>query len=969
LRSSSGFAARSKQLASNFKKITLRKSRRPGHFWRNLIIGCLIAGTVGMIMIVGLFFYYSRGLPTMDEVRSGAVAFPESTKIYDRTGTHLLYTIHGEENRTRITLSQIPDYVKWATIATEDQDFYTRSMAIDIKGLGRAVWSVIKNHSLAGPGGSTITQQLVRNIVLTREKTIARKIKEIILSFKIEQAFTRDEILALYLNQIPYGSNAYGIEQAAATFFGKSAKDLTLAQAALIAVLTKATTYYSPFGTHVDQLLARQKTVLKQMLDEGYINEEEWNQAKNEELKFSSQAVNMDAPHFVIYIKELLAHRYGEIELEQGGLKITTTLDYDLQKIAESAVAEGALANDAGKADNAALVAIDPTSGQILTMVGSRDYFDETHKGNFNVATAPRQPGSSFKPFVYTALFTKGYSPNTILFDVITDFAPRADQEYIPKDFDGRERGPVSIRTALAGSLNVPAVKALYLAGLNTVSEYAGQLGYTTLSQTEKMGLSLALGGGEVKLLEHTAAFGVLANDGVRQETTAILKVEKPDGKVLEEFAEAAGVRVFPENAVRMVTSILSDTQARIPVFGDNKNLKLGDIPVAVKTGTTNDFRDAWTVGYTPSLVAGVWVGRNDNQEMKSTMDGSKAAAPIWHQFMLKALAGKKIERFTKPQITETGKPVIDGTIKYTRLVKLDKISGKLATPYTPPEMIQEVEFSDYHCILYHVDRADPLGASPTDPAIDPQFANWEAAVSQWAMKMATGGAVLGGTATGAAQIFKAPPTEFDDVHLPGEAPEVEIISPLPLAVINSASLYIDVKVSAKRSLVKVEYYIDGMFRESAGGQPYSRVLFFGSLPDGLHKISVKAYDAIGNVTVKEVDISIGRVSEINPPDSAANKPQARIIFPSAGAEIASAAFPLSIKVELTSPQMVRQVNLYYNDKNGNPIMIESRTADLEPEVFFSWLSAPEAGSYLLYTILIDQNGDSSRGEINVTIQ
>ncbi len=924
-------------------------------FFRSIISFGLYCAIAGVIFFALAFFYYGRDLPSLDQIKTGTASIPESTKIYDRTGTHLLYTIHGEENRTTIPLSKIPDNVKWATISTEDQDFYTRPLAIDIKGFARAIFGIFKNRSLtSGPGGSTITQQLVKNLILTRERSLSRKIKEIILSFRIEKAFNRDEILALYLNQIPYGSNAYGIEQAAKTFFGKPANELSLAESATIAALPKATTYYSPFGTRTDELFKRQQIILKQMLNEGYISEDEWKKAGIQKVEFSVGAENIEAPHFVIYVREILARRYGENELEQGGLTVITSLDYDLQKIAEKVVKKGADANDKLGADNAGLVAIDPRDGSILAMAGSRDYFDVKHNGNFNVALALRQPGSSFKPIVYASLFSKGYTPNTILYDVTTDFASKDGEEYIPKNFDGTERGPVTIRKALAGSLNIPAVKALYLANIYTVLDYAAELGYTTLNEPNRFGLSLALGGGDVKLLEHVGAFATLANDGVRNELAPILKVTKPDGSVLEEHKEISGIRVFSENVARMITDILSDNEARSYVFGENNFLTLGNIPVAAKTGTTNDSRDAWTVGYTPALAAGVWVGRNDSAPMKNA-GGVRAAGPIWNEFMREALKGKAVIQFISPEIPITGKPILDGDVQGIVKVKIDKISGKLATQYTPQENIEEQAFANFHSILHYIDKDNPLGPAPIDPSRDPQYKNWEEGVRKWV------------ETSGEAASFKKPPVDFDDVHTPENLPKLRIISPAENQVITDNSFMIDIDVFATRRIAKVEYYIDDEFRESAGLNPYSRRIYFGNIGDGAHTISVIASDDANNHTKISIPIILQRGIADSPVPSP-QKPSVSFTYPENQAIISRAAFPLTLRLFIQKPEFVNRLNVYYNDKNSNPIIIASQTAPLTETASLIWSDIPPSGAYPVYAIIIDKNGESYRSEIMVSV-
>ncbi len=417
--------------------------------------------------------------------------------------------------------------------------------------------------------------------------------------------------------------------------------------------------------------------------------------------------------------------------MEQGGLKIITTLDYDKQKVADEVVVELTKNyEEKYKANNAALVAIDPKNGQVLAMVGSRNYFDKEIAGQVNVVTSLRQPGSSIKPIVYAALFEKGgYNPNTLLFDAVTDFGGG----YTPKNYNLREYGPVSIRQALAGSLNVPAVKALYLAGLKNVITLANSLGYSSLDE-KRVGLSLVLGGGEVRLLDHANAFSALARDGEVNNVSVILKVEDKDGKTLEEW-QPSKKNVLTSETARAITSILSDNGARTFIFGAKNNLTLGDRQVAAKTGTTNGFRDAWTIGYTPSLITGVWVGNTDNKEMSSGADGSVVAAPIWQTFMTRVLEGTPKEVFKQPTIKKTGKAVLDGDRPVAGQMYLDSRTKMPASPNTPIEFLETKDLSDNHSILYYLDKNDPLGAPPANPASDPQFTNWEAAIKRWTEK------------------------------------------------------------------------------------------------------------------------------------------------------------------------------------------------------------------------------------------
>lgn len=690
-----------------------------------------VAMIAGSVSAAGFFIWIEHTLPDPGNLIDRTVE--QSTKIFDRTGKIVLYDIHGEKKRTVISFSDIPDSIKWATIAIEDKKFYEHS-GFDIKGIIR---SVIVDISRGGKaqGGSTITQQLIKNSILSREKTYTRKIKELILAWKLENKLSKDQILELYLNEIPYGSISYGIESAAQTFFGKEAKELSLSEVAMLAALPKAPSYYSPYGNHKDELASRTRFVIDEMAEIGKITAEEAAEAKKDDpvSRVLPRRESIIAPHFVMYVKEILTEKYGDRMVEQGGLKVITSLDLDKQKFAEEAVAAQVEDNEKKwKAGNASLVSLDPKTGQILAMVGSRDYFDEEHDGNVNVALRPRQPGSSFKPIVYAASFIKGFTPNTILFDVNTIFKTEIGEDYEPKNYDLKEHGPVTVRSALAGSLNIPAVKMIYLTGIKNVLDLADNLGYSTLKERSRFGLSLVLGGGEVKLLEHTAAFGVFATEGVKHEISPILKVEDPSGLVLEEWKDSSQEVLSPQ-VVRQISSILSDNDARTFIFGAQNYLILPDRAVAAKTGTTNDYHDAWTVGYTPELVTGVWVGNNDNAEMKKGADGSKIAAPIWNAYMRKALSNIPPSSFNPPDDVITGKFILDGVPYSTVSVKINSATGLPADESTPPGQIVTKEYRQYHSILYYINKDDPRGPAPADPKLDLQYLNWELGVQNWA--------------------------------------------------------------------------------------------------------------------------------------------------------------------------------------------------------------------------------------------
>jgi len=592
---------------------------------------------------IGFFYAYQKTeLP--EDLHSRNLY--QTSYIYDRSGEHILYKIYNEENRKIISHKEIPEFVRIATIVAEDNNFYSHH-GIDLISIIRSAKTNIESKSVQ-QGGSTITQQLARNAFLDRKKTWRRKILEIIMAIKIEKHYSKEDILDMYLNEVPYGSNAYGIAIASETFFSKKAKDLTLDEVALLAALPNAPTYYSPYGNHIDELVSKQQKVLDRIEKLKLIDSEKIQEAKKT-ITFSKIVPfheTIDCPHFVFYVKEKLEETYGSDLVEKGGLKIYTTLDYDLQKTGEKIVSEGVRNNQKFNAENAALVSLDPKNGQILTMIGSRNFFDEKIDGQVNVAIRARQPGSSFKPFAYAKAFEKGYEPETLIIDSPTDFGPDGSgKNYIPRNYDEKFHGLVTMRQALAMSLNVPAVKTLYLAGVNDTIELAHRLGITTLNKKNYYGLSLVLGGGEVSLLDETAGFSVFANDGKKNPVTAILKIENVDGKTIFQSESKNEVVLDPQIA-RKINSILSDNQSRAPIFGINNSLHISGKNVAAKTGTSQKFRDAWTIGYTPSIAVGVWAGNNDNRPMHSGANGISIAAPIWRNFMFQVLERYENEKF-----------------------------------------------------------------------------------------------------------------------------------------------------------------------------------------------------------------------------------------------------------------------------------------------------------------------------------
>lgn len=681
-----------------------------------------------------IWIFWKLPLPT----RLGTKNFPVSTKILDRNG-QLIYEIFTDERRSPIKLDEIPDYVKEATISIEDKDFY-RHYGFSIQGMARAIYKIVFKQKLEG--GSTLTQQLVKNSLLSPQRTIRRKIREVVLSLVVETLYTKDQILEMYLNQIPYGGTAYGIEAASQRYFGKSAKDLTLAQATLLAGLPAAPSRYSPFGSNPEAAKSRQETVLRRMVEDGYITSEVADAAKSEELTYA-EPEKPKAPHFALWVKQQLAEEYGEALVEQGGLRVTTTLDLDLQEEAQNAVADEVGKLGKLKVGNGAALVTHPATGEILAMVGSKDYFAEDEDGKVNITLAHRQPGSSIKPLNYALAIRDGkITAATTLADVPTCFAVIGQPAYCPRNYDGTFHGAIQARFALGNSYNVPAVRVLALNGVENFVNFAKDMGLTTLQDPKDYGLSLTLGGGEVRPVDMAVAFGVFANQGVKQPLVSILKVEDYKGKKIFEadFENQEGDRILPPAVSFIVSHILLDNNARIAAFGESSYLNVRGHPeVSVKTGTTNDLRDNWTIGYTAQALVVTWVGNNDNTPMSGAVSGISGASPIWNRIM-KAVLDKSEDGFYNPDDEGHAWPLqpsdvvganvcwINGKrpvgseedpgcaprFEYflkdhlpeeggeTRVdIPVDKTTGEIGRPDTPPENIE----IQNHAVIY-----DPLG-------------------------------------------------------------------------------------------------------------------------------------------------------------------------------------------------------------------------------------------------------------------
>lgn len=913
--------------------------------WLVLAIkGAAILFAGGVILLIGAFIWYGKDLPPPGGIIDREV--PLSTKIYDKTGETVLFDIFKNQQRTQIELSDIPDYAIEATIAAEDRDFYTHS-GFSVRGIVRTMITNILRNERAG--GSTLTQQLIKNAILSPEKKYSRKIKELILAIQLERKFTKDEILRLYFNEIPYGSVAYGIQAASETYFNKQAKDLTLAEAAILAALPQSPTYYSPYGSHYDELIRRQHYVLDAMVDEGYIAKQEAEAAKEQELSFRKREEgNITAPHFVMYVRELLTAKYGERLVEQGGLKVITTLDLSKQEKAEKAIEEGIekIRNLGGS--NAALLSLDPKTGQIEAMVGSVDFFDEEIDGQVNITTRLRQPGSSFKPIVYAAAFKKGYTPGTILYDVVTPFSTDIEGTYKPKNYDLKEHGPVTIRKALAGSLNIPAVKAIYLTGINNVLDLAEDLGYSSLDNRSRFGLSLVLGGGEVRMIEHLNAYAAFAREGIQHEVSAILKVEDKDGNVLEEW-EDKNQRVLEEQTARQINNILSDNNARAYAFGENNYLTLGSRPVAAKTGTTNDYRDAWTLGYTPSIAAAVWAGNNNNDAMNLGAAGGAVSAPIWRNYMQLVLGDTPVEYFKEPNPVVTGKAVLDGESSSGPgiPVKIDRFSGKLATQYTPEHLVIEKKFTQAHSILFYINKDDPQGDTPPNTN-DPQFANWEGAIQRWLDEQGL--------------TNETQPTEYDDVHLPEYIPSIIIESPTNNSKISSRDINVRVNASAPRGVSRVEYYLEDHLVGTSRLHPYELDTYLGApaITSGFYTLTAKVFDDVDNTASDQISLNLLLPSlpvTIN------------LTEPASGTAATESDFPLNIAATLSSLGGIKEVTFFFTKTGGAPSFINTTKQVSSSPVKTIWQEIPPPGGYEVYAVALDEQGrrfESRR--VNITI-
>lgn len=797
---------------------------------------------------------FAFSLPSPDKVvrRQGF-----STKILDRNG-EVLYDIFEDERRTPVKIEDVPEYLRQATVAIEDKNFY-KHQGFDPIGMARAIVNIFLRGRLQG--GSTLTQQLVKNVLLSPERTIFRKIREFILAVQIERKFSKDQILQMYLNEAPYGGNTWGVEAAAEVYFGKKVKDLNLVESAILAGFPQKPSSYSPYSSTPKAYIGRSQVVLRRMREDGYINSNQEKEALGEleTITFQGKGASFKAPHFVQYVQKILEDRYGENVVEQGGLKVTTTLDLNLQDKAQEIVAEEISKVEKQRITNGGAEVLDPETGEILAMVGSKNFNDPNYDGQVNVTVALRQPGSAFKPITYVTAFKKGFTPSTLLMDVPTSFPGGVGQpDYNPVNYDGKFRGPLQVRYALGNSINLAAVKMLAKVGIKDTLSTAYDLGISTLKPDQetlsRVGLSLTLGGGEVKLLELTGAYAAFMNGGNRIDPIAILKVEDANGKVLEEIDPKKGKRVLTEEQAFLVFDILSDNNARKDIFGPNSLLNISGMKIAVKTGTTNDKRDNWTVGGNKRRLVGTWVGNNNNEPMLNVASGVSGASPIWRRILLEALKGQPQVTFEAPSgIVTANVDSVSGYrahddfssrpeyfIKGTEpsddpvhvKLKICKSDGKLATP-------SDIASGNYEEKEFFVFKEE-------DPTAGPGGQNrWQEGVLNWL--------------NGQADPRYHPPTDYCGS---GSPVHVSFIVPGDHSSNLSNTFTVKIKADSTADISELELFIDETKVRSFTSPPYEHEVV---LSDGVHTLKARAKDTNGKEAESIISIGVNVSWDFSP--------------------------------------------------------------------------------------------------------
>lgn len=846
------WAERAQQVRHALVKAThrtkrLRKVKMLSIVTTLVFIGLLLFTVTGVSAIV----FFSKDLPSPHKLTEREV--PQTTKMYSRQGD-LLYEIFDEQQRTFIELKDIPQHLKDATLAAEDSDFYHHS-GFDVAGILRSAYRIVTQGRIAG-GGSTITQQLVKNVFLSPEQTLTRKLKEIIMALRIESTYSKDEILQMYFNEVGYGGNYYGVGAAAEGFFGKHVRDLTLEEAVFLAGLPQSPTLYNPRSGDPELSRARFELVLDLMVKDKLVTQEEADLAKASDVieRIRPLENNIQAPHFVFYVKQELVNQFGEKLVEQGGLRVTTTLDMGKQRIAEEEIRYQLerLANQNAQVNNQALVAVNPQTGEIVTMVGSADYFNEEIDGNVNVILADRQPGSAIKPIMYVKALQMGYTTATFLPDIYACFGKGADgKDYCPSNSDGKYWGPLLLREALANSRNTPAVRMAQLIGVDNIIQQAEELGITTLTERDRYGLSLALGAAEVKPLELTKAYSAFWNGGEQHDLISILKVEDSNGNVIFENKtdQRKPRRVIPDDYAFLITDILSDEESRARLFGANNLLEIGR-PAAVKTGTTNDNRDAWTCGGTPTLGACVWTGNTDNSPMASSIQGSTGATPTWHHFMKRSLEGQAIEQFKRPNsITKVVVDRLSGKLPQggSSFATRHEVFAQSTIPTEIDDFHQVVEIcqskgliaTDYHKLIGDVEQKVYTFIKEPNSALQQYSDEW--------MSQHSGDG------------YGKPPTELcpivDSDGDPLSGPYVKITEPEDDQELSDTTFTVKAEAYSEHRIIKVEFYWDDTLVKTVTSTPYEATYSVSEDVEDKHNIKVIAYDGKGDAMDDEINV------------------------------------------------------------------------------------------------------------------
>lgn len=820
---------------------------RSKRFWYKFFIGVLGALGVGTLLMIILFAWFSKDLPSPNRVvrRDGF-----STRIYDRNG-ELLYDLYKDAKRIPVTWDEIPESLKKATVSVEDKDFYKHQGFDPL-----TPFRIVKNYFTMGrlTGGSTLSQQLVKNVLLTQERTLTRKIKELILSIQIEAKYSKDEILLMYLNEAPYGGASVGVGSAAEQYFNKKVSDLTTVESVILAGLPQRPSVYSPFSSTPKAYVDRTKHVLDRMVADGILNQGEADNVfkEAENFQFYENKSTIISPHFVLWVKDQLSQKYGEDAVEGGGLKVTTTLDLELQKKVETIVAEEV--SKAGKlgVSNGASIVLDPENGQVLAMVGSRDYHSKDTDGMFNVVTnALRQPGSAIKPITYLTALKRGLTAGTMIMDTPVTFPGGPGQkDYSPQNYNGKFNGPMSLRSALGNSINTTAVKMLATVGLENMLKQAFDMGLTTLEPTpenmKRFGLAVTLGGAEVRMIDLAKAYSAFANGGKTVDVVGVLKVEDRDGKVLEEYRQINGKQVMTPQEAFIISNILADNSAREYTFGAVNSLIIPNYQVAVKTGTTNDKRDNWAIGWTPNFLVTAWVGNNDNSPMGKIASGVSGATPIWRRIMLAGLPGRNKQDFPIPDKivnievdrvsgypSHDGFPsrpeyFLDGTQpKVSDPIHLNLKVCKGSSGLATPEDVANGSYDTKEYFNFHED--DPISTDGVN--------RWQAGIDKWIGEQPD-------------QDKYHPPTDY---CRSGGLLVVGFDSPSDRSTVGN-NVTVRISTDNLKKVTEVKLWIDGVEKLTWNDKPFETNM---NLPDGPHTLKIRATDKDGNSSEKEIKIGV----------------------------------------------------------------------------------------------------------------